>query len=68
MFAVIKSMLGSKKFVATIVAAFVWGLGRLGLHIDEVTLGGIVAPFFAYIIGQGVADSGKSVAKIEDAK
>lgn len=62
MFAVIKSMLGSKKFVAAMIAAVVWGAGKVGLHIDSETLGGIVAPLLVYILGQGVADNGKSAA------
>ncbi len=67
MLSVVKSMFGSKKFIAALVTGGVWGLGRLGFHIDEVTLGGIVAPLFAYIIGQGAADKGKEAALINAA-
>lgn len=57
----VKQMLGSKKFVAALISAAVWGLGRLGLHIDESTLAGMVAPFIAYIVGQGIADTAKKL-------
>lgn len=59
----VKQMLGSKKFVAALISAAVWGLGRLGLHVDETTLAGMVAPFLAYILGQGIADSNKALPK-----
>jgi hypothetical protein len=62
MWSLAKSMLGSKKFVAAGIASIVWGAGKLGLHIDSETLGGIIAPLLVYILGQGVADTGKSAA------
>jgi hypothetical protein len=55
----VKQMLGSKKFVATLVSAAVWGVGRIGWNVDEATLAGMVAPFIAYIVGQGIADTAK---------
>ncbi|TXH41013.1 MAG: hypothetical protein E6Q97_38415 [Desulfurellales bacterium] len=59
---VIKGLLSSKKFVAALLAAGVWALGKAGLHIDTETLAGIVTPLLTYIVGQGIADVGKPAA------
>jgi hypothetical protein len=60
----IKALLSSKKFVATLIAALVWFGGKVGLHVDTETLAGIVGPIVAYVLGQGLADSGKEAAQI----
>lgn len=58
----VKEMLQSKKFVAALVTAVVWGVARFGVQLDTEELIGLVTPLHAYIIGQGVADFGKSKA------
>lgn len=60
----LKTLLTSKKALVALVAALVWGGGKLGLHLDNETLLGAVTPLWAYIIGQGVADHGKEAAKV----
>ena len=63
----IKSMAASKKFMMAVVSALVWILGKFGLEWDASDLLPIVAPLWAYIFGQGMADMGKERAKIEAA-
>jgi hypothetical protein len=55
----LKALLGSKKFVAAMIAALVWLGGKVGLHVDTETMAGIVGPIVAYVLGQGMADFGK---------
>jgi hypothetical protein len=62
--ATIKALLSSKKFVAALIAALVWLGGKVGLHVDTETMAGIVGPIVMYVLGQGVADAGKTAAQI----
>ncbi len=65
----LKALLSSKKFVAALIAALVWIAGKVGLDVDTTTMAGIVGPISAYVLGQGIADSGKEAAQITaDAK
>lgn len=61
------AILSSKKGVAAIVGAATWGVGKLGLHLSDADVGGIVVPIVGYIIGQGLADHGKEAAVIQAA-
>jgi hypothetical protein len=63
-----KEMLTSKKFLAAIVAVIVWIAAKAGFSLDSGELLGAVTPLWAYIIGQGIADHGKSKAQIEAPK
>ena len=65
MWKAIKQILGSKKALVAILSAAVWIGGRFGLDLDIEELLPAVAPLWAYVIGQGVADVGKERAKIE---
>ncbi len=38
--------------------------GRLGLQLDNETVGLLLAPILVYIVGQGFADTGKTAALI----
>ncbi len=62
--ATLKALLSSKKFVAALIGALVWLGGKVGLNVDTETMAGIVGPIAAYVLGQGIADSGKEAAQI----
>lgn len=51
---------GSKKAWTGLMTAIAAGLMRLGFDIDANTVGLVVTPLVGIIIGQGVADRGKS--------
>ncbi len=54
-----------KKATATGVSAFIAGFGiEMGWDVEGILA--VVAPFLAYILGQGIADRGKSVAMMKD--
>jgi len=65
----IKSLLGellsSKKFLVLVAGLLTVLAGRLGLDLDEETSNRIVAMIVAYLVGQGLADVGKSRARID---
>jgi DMSO reductase anchor subunit len=61
------SMLSSKKFVAALIGAGVWGFGKLGWSVDDQTLMGMVSPLLAYILGQAHVDAAKVKAEIAKA-
>lgn len=63
----LKSLLTSKKFLVAALACIVWGVGKLGVHLDNDALLGAVTPLWAFVIGQGIADHGKEAAKIDAA-
>lgn len=65
MWSTIKELLKSKKALVALIAAAVWVAGRFGLHLDQAELLGAVSPLWAYVLGQGIADSGKEAAKIK---
>lgn len=55
---------GSKKFWMTVVGAAIAAVAHVtGLSHEE--LAAVVAPFVAYVLGQGIADNGKEKAKVE---
>jgi len=60
----LKHLLSSKKAILGIVTAVTAGVAKIGWQIPSETVGLIVAPMIAAILGQGMADSGKEAAKI----
>lgn len=64
MWKALKDMAAQKKALVALLAALVWAGGKLGLQLDADELYPMVAPLWAYIIGQGIADHGKEAAKI----
>lgn len=57
MWKAIKSMLGSRKFLAAILSGIVWAAGKLGAHLDSAELLPVVAPLWGYIFGTTVEDA-----------
>ena len=55
----IKSLLGSKKFIASTVGVIVALVAKLGIELDTEAVALVISPILAYILGQGVADHGK---------
>lgn len=64
MWQAIKEMLASKKALMAILSALVWVVGKAGLELDVDELLPVVAPLWAYVLGQAVADHGKSAAQL----
>ena len=61
------SLITSKKFIvmlAGVIVAFVAEVTPIG-NLDETAVATILAPIMAYIVGQGIADTGKEKAKVE---
>ena len=54
----------SKKFLATLTALVVYVAGRFGLNIDPARLDPVWQILLVYVGAQGVADLGKSSAKV----
>ena len=61
-----KALLKSKKFLMAILGVAVAIAARFGLNLDTAALYAVVSPIIAYIIGQGLADTGKEKAMIEN--
>ena len=69
---VVGGILGSKKAVAALVAVLALVLirvaGRFGVVLDQATAAElsnqVLAVASAYVIGQGIADHGKSAAEV----
>lgn len=57
-------LIASKKFLAALTAIIVYLAGRFGFAIDTAVLDRIYAALLVYIGAQGIADAGKSAAKI----
>jgi hypothetical protein len=55
---ILKSLLGSKKFTVAITATLVWAVSLLGFNVESQTIGAILSPLYAYVLGQGIADAG----------
>lgn len=58
-----KTLLTSKKFVAAVIGVAVGLIAKLGIELDTDAVVIVVSPILAYIVGQGVADHGKSRAQ-----
>lgn len=59
----LKTLLTSKKFIAAIVGVAVGLIAKLGIQLDTDAVALVISPILAYIVGQGVADHGKSRAQ-----
>ena len=62
----IKAFLASKKALMFILSGVAWVVAKLGwgsVPVDE--LGLLLGGFWAYILGQGMADIGKEAKKLE---
>jgi len=59
----LKQLLTSKKFAATLVAIAVWCGGRFGLDVQPDLLLPVVGSLTAYVVAQGFADKGKEAEK-----
>jgi len=57
---VVKSLLGSKKFIGLVIGLIVMIAAELGLDVAPETLQSMAALIATYIFGQGVADHGKA--------
>ena len=55
----IKGLFASKKFTVALTATIVWAVSLLGFDVDTETIGAILSPLYAYVLGQGFADHGK---------
>lgn len=67
MWSFIKSLLGSKKFVATVLAVIAYFTAKVGFEFDPNEAAMAISPFLAFILGQGLADLGKEKSKVESA-
>jgi hypothetical protein len=61
---VLKELFSSKKFLVALASAVTYSVGRFGFSIDHDALDRFIVLAAAYITGQGIADSGKSAAKV----
>lgn len=59
----LRALLESKKFAATVAAILVWVLGRAGLDVSDDMLLPIVGSLVAFVLAQGWADKGKEAVK-----
>lgn len=64
MWQAILGLLSSKKFLASVVAGIVWGVGRLGWDVNPAEMTAAITPLLAFIISQGIADHGKGAAQV----
>jgi len=55
----IKSLFGSKKFIAMISGIIFTLIGKIGFDIPEETITQIVSLVAAYLVAQGASDLGK---------
>ena len=62
----LKDALTSKKFLATILGAVLAAVGS-ALGLDEATVTKMTGRVSAYLVGQGLADQGKSAAIVSAA-
>lgn len=62
---VIKEAATSKKFIVTVAGVIAAAAMKINLELSTEAVATILSPIVAYIIGQGWADSGKEVAKVE---
>mgnify|MGYP001613506316 FL=1 len=60
----LKELLRSKKVMLALISIVVWAGGKFGLSLTEAELLPIVAPLWGALLGQLVADVGKSAAAI----
>ena len=61
----IKTLFTSKKFIASLIGVGVVIGAHFGLALDQESIMVALSPILAYILGQGIADTGKEKAKVE---
>ncbi len=55
---ILKSLFASKKFTVAFAATLVWAVSLLGFEVSPETVGAVLSPLYAYVLGQGIADAG----------
>ena len=60
----VKSLFRSRKFTVALTATAVWAVSLLGFDVDPETVGAILSPLYAYVLGQGIADAGGKKAPV----
>lgn len=58
----LKNLLASKKFTVALFATLAWAVSLVGLDASPEQVGAVLSPLYAYILGQGIADSAKPKA------
>ena len=61
---ILRDILGSKKGIAMLSAIAVYAVSKFGFDVSTTQVEPILYIIGSYIIGQGIADSGKSAAVI----
>ena len=64
----LKDLFASKKFLAALTGGIIWVAGKVGFGLSAATVGPVGALLAVFIVGQGIADTGKEKAKIEAGK
>jgi len=65
---VIGGLLSSKKFIVMVSGLIVTALAKYKLDLDPLMVQGMVGALIAWLLSQGIADSGKEAAKIANGK
>ena len=60
----LKALLSSKKFLMAVLGVIAMAVGKLGFELDAEAAFLVVSPLLAAILGQGIADQGKSAAQL----
>jgi hypothetical protein len=60
---VLKSLFASKKFTVALAASLVWAISLAGFDVSPETIGAVLSPLYAYVLGQGIADAGSGKGK-----
>ena len=55
----IRDLFGSKKFLVSFLSVVAHVAGRYGFDVDQEAMLTILSPLYAYIVGQGIADSAR---------
>ncbi len=55
---IVRSLFASKKFTVAFAATVVWLVSLAGFDVDPETVGAVLSPLYAYVLGQGIADAG----------
>lgn len=61
----LRELLSSKKLIVALIGVIVALASRVGLDLSTEDVALVVSPIVAFILGQGIADHGKSAAKLK---
>jgi hypothetical protein len=61
---ILGQILSSKKALALIAGAIVWALSQAGIGASDEQVLPLLGFIASYLVGQGIADSGKEAAKV----